>query len=213
MPRKLGKGGQDVSWTHLRNLSSEPCRWNAYPGEPHQHLEASLMWEWSRSTARSVDSEPQRHVMELRKFQCGRRRPGQWRGPCCSPVRVRGVQADRSRSASARRREGFHRNLGDPVVSMGLIGKGYAEPKDPRSLGGVSGTERNELPDAPRGTAARRQRRAAGRTAGSRSAVIVLEKRGTGPREGKRGVESWPRGGDTRQGHRTLVSCQRNRHG
>ncbi len=121
-------------------------------------------------------------MIELRKFQCGRRRLGQWRGPCCRPVWVRGVQADRSRRACAQRQGGFPRNLGDPVVSTGSIGRGYAEPKNPRPFGCASGTERNERPDAPRGTAARRQRRAAGWTTGSRRAVIVPETRGNGAR-------------------------------
>ncbi len=34
--------------------------------------------------------------------------------------------------------------MGDPVVSTGSIGQGYAEPKDPRPLSGAAGAERNE---------------------------------------------------------------------
>ncbi len=91
--------------------------------------------------------------------------------------------ADRGLRTCANGQWGFPRNLGDPVVSVLNFGsKGGAVPKPPgpETVPGLGGD--TNLPAQEDGIANRRKRRAARRTSGSRSALVVPSKRGNGSR-------------------------------
>ena len=116
----------------------------------------------------------------------------------------------------AQKQSGFPRNLGDPAVSTG-ISRPWERPNQTLPahrccvLGGGSETKPHRV-----GTAKRRQRSAAGWTAGSRSVLIVPTKHGnatTGPWGGKRGVILWNCWRETRQMPRNLstVSTKQQR--
>jgi hypothetical protein len=91
--------------------------------------------------------------------------------------------ADRGRRTCADGQWGFPRNLGDPVVSVlnrGSEGGAAPKPPGPETVPGLGGETK---PPAPKdGIANRRKRRAARRTSGSRSALVVPSKRGNGSR-------------------------------
>src|SRR5262249_58906507 len=76
---------------------------------------------------------------------------------------------------------GFHRNLGDPVVSSAPIPAGATGRPTPGLGGALVRREANRTSERG-GTAKRRQRSAAGQAAGCHSALIVPRKRANGPR-------------------------------
>src|SRR5262249_29405693 len=104
-----------------------------------------------------------------------------YQGPRCGTVLVWCPQSCRRRLNRANGHLGSPRNLGDPVVSSVT-----SRPELPgyplqASAAHSSTGERQERVNA-RGTAKRRQRSAAGRATGSRSALIVPSKQGNSPR-------------------------------
>ena len=80
-----------------------------------------------------------------------------------------------------KRKWGLPRNLGDPVVSSAISRPELPGHQLQASAAHSSAGERTERVDAG-GTAKRRQRSAAGRAAGSHSALIVPTKLANGPR-------------------------------
>src|SRR5262249_56273102 len=104
-------------------------------------------------------------------------------------------------------------NWGGLVVTLGRSGLGFAKPKDLRAHRRCVLAGGSEAQNAPRGTAQRRQRSAAGRTAGSRSALIVPPKRGHGTRpdrvEGSEASDRGIVGGKDGECIEIRVPCQR----
>ena len=114
----------------------------------------------------------------------------------------------------ANRQWGFPGNLGDPVVSMRTSASGVAEPEELLVHRRCVLAGGSEAQNASGGTAKRRQRSAAGGTAGSRSALIVPSKRGHGTRPDRvEGSEASDRGivaGKDGECIEIRVPCQRN---
>jgi hypothetical protein len=102
-------------------------------------------------------------------------------GPCCGTVAVWCPRSCRRRLNRANGQSRFPRNLGDPVVSSALIPAGATGSPTP-GLGGALVRRGANRTSERGGTAKRRQRSAAGRAAGSRSALIVPLKQGNSPR-------------------------------
>jgi len=111
-------------------------------------------------------------------------------GPCCCTVMVWCRQSCRSRIGTcANGQLGFPRNLWRSCRLLGNIPVGDTGLPTP-GLGGALVRRGANFSECNRGTAKRRKRSAVGRTAGSRSTLIVLMKpgnwsRGTRWREGK----------------------------
>src|SRR4051794_37336333 len=79
----------------------------------------------------------------------------------------------------AKVQSGFPRNLGDPAVSVDPhLGTGWPNPNRPGPPAACVHGLRERTCERIDGTAKRRKRSAAGRAAGSRSALIVPVKRG-----------------------------------
>lgn len=114
---------------------------------------------------------------------------------------------------TCKQRSGFPRNLGDPVVSTDYPGWRYRVTNS-RSASFASGRAGIETTRCNRGTAKRRQRSAAGRAAGSRSALIVLSKPGnairTDPVEGSEASDQGLVGGKHFECFEIRKMCSRN---
>src|SRR5437899_320631 len=97
------------------------------------------------------------------------------------------------------------------------LARGSPQPKNSRPTSVASWGGGREVQGAARGTAKRRQRSAAGRAAGSRSASIGPRKRGHGTRpdhgEGSEASDGGPVGGKDGEGIDIRVPCQRNNNG
>src|SRR5581483_565828 len=109
--------------------------------------------------------------------------PFLYRWPCCRTALVRGVQSCRSRRTWHRSIRGFPGTWeipSSPPAFFRHLRRGSPNPKHSRPATLASWGGGSERQAAPRSTAKRRQRSAAGRTAGSRSALIVPTKRGNG---------------------------------
>src|SRR5262249_46184648 len=104
-----------------------------------------------------------------------------YQGPRCATVLVLCPQSCRRRLNMANGQSGSPRNLGDPAVSSATSRPELPGYQLQAAAAQSSAGERSERVDA-RGTAKRRQRSAAGRAAGSHSALIVPTKLANGPR-------------------------------
>ena len=101
-------------------------------------------------------------------------------GPCRGTAMVWCPRSCRRRRNRANGQSGSSRNLGDPVASSARSRPGdRVNNSGPRRGARPPGSERTS---GRGGTAGRRQRSAAGRAAGGRSALRVPSKRGNSPR-------------------------------
>ena len=132
-------------------------------------------------TLRSVDSECQGPAIELRKFPCVSLRRSPHGGHAACTARVRSAPSHRSRRTRHRHNRGFPgtwERLVSPRDQVGFWE--WPNTKDSWPAVVALGHGGSELQGAPRGSAKRRKRSAAQRTAASRSALIVPEKGGNG---------------------------------